>query len=400
MIGQPSVAGSPFDHDPRPHVRRGLSIPSITVLDPEGRVIEDQQRRLFRYNVQAGRGADILFGVGTTGEYNRIQNHERQRLIRILSDETTQINRDLTARRQKPVAGWAGVTAETRALTLANIACALESQADAVVLAPLSIRDIDDVVSFFHREINDLFEKRGASLPIFLYDNRDIAVDPRRDHIRTFDVKRLSRLPYVFGIKVSASRRVLGNYMRGASHYNDQGDFAIYIGNAMLIFDVFHLEHSLAGRVREYWNRFLMHDTVPVGVVSGPGNVFPQEWKRAWYACCTGDVLLTAAYRKVFEAFERVRCFLKNGKAVNKDLACFKYALVLEGVIDADAVAAGTPALSDSERDLFRKDYRMLKDEIAATCPENWVSHPSDAASKLAREPSGGFLSGALGEQR
>jgi len=44
-------------------------------------LIEDEQRAVFRYLVQQGRGADILFGVGTTGEWNRISNGERQRLI-------------------------------------------------------------------------------------------------------------------------------------------------------------------------------------------------------------------------------------------------------------------------------------------------------------------------------
>src|SRR6266852_4874107 len=48
--------------------RRGLSIPAITVLDATGRVIEEEQRSVFRYLAQQGRGADILFGVGTTGE--------------------------------------------------------------------------------------------------------------------------------------------------------------------------------------------------------------------------------------------------------------------------------------------------------------------------------------------
>ena len=54
--------------------RRGLSIPSITVLDSSGRVIEEEQRRVFRHLAQSGKGADILFAGGTTGELNRILN--------------------------------------------------------------------------------------------------------------------------------------------------------------------------------------------------------------------------------------------------------------------------------------------------------------------------------------
>jgi dihydrodipicolinate synthase/N-acetylneuraminate lyase len=368
------VNDSLFGYDIRPNVRRGLSIPSITVLDESGKIIEEEQRKVFQYNAQEGRGADIIFGVGTTGEYNRISNDERQRLIHILSDEVKKINEVLLNQNKSPIEGWAGVTAETKSLTLENIECALDNRTDAVVIAPLSIGDLDDVVSFFHRQISDLFENKGRFVPVFLYDNKDIAVDPRRSHIKTFDVKRLSRLPYVFGIKVSASRRVLGNYMRGASHYNDQGEFAIYIGNALLIFDVFHLERSLWGQVKEYWNRFLTHDTFPIGVVAGPGNVLPREWKRAWHACYTGDEHLMASYRHIFKRFERLQVVREEGKTVDKALACFKHAMVIDGVITSDFVANGTPSLSEDEKRKLSDAYQGLKMEIEETCPANWVS--------------------------
>ncbi len=363
-----------FGYGIRPNVRRGLSIPSITVLDESGKIIEEEQRKVFQYNAQEGRGADSIFGVGTTGEYNRISNDERQRLIHILSDEVKKINGVLINQKKDPIEGWAGVTAETKSLTLENIECALDNRTDAVVIAPLSIGDLDDVVSFFHRQISDLFENRGRFVPVFLYDNKDIAVDPRRSHIKTFDVKRLSRLPYVFGIKVSASRRVLGNYMRGASHYNDQGEFAIYIGNALLIFDVFHLERSMWGQVKEYWNRFLTHDTFPIGVVAGPGNVLPREWKRAWHACYTGDEHLMASYRNIFKRFERLQVVREEGKTVDKALACFKHAMVVDGVITSDCVANGTPSLSEDEKRKLSDAYQGLKMEIEETCPANWVS--------------------------
>ena len=147
---------SPIQSRVRSRVKRGLSIPGITILDPDGKILEDDQRKLFRYIAQEGRGADILFGVGTTGEFNRMTNDDRQRLIAILADEVHKINKGLTHRGRNPVEGWAGVTAETKSLTLDNIECAMDSRADAVVIAPMSIGDLEEVVSFFHREINDL----------------------------------------------------------------------------------------------------------------------------------------------------------------------------------------------------------------------------------------------------
>jgi dihydrodipicolinate synthase/N-acetylneuraminate lyase len=354
--------------------RRGLSIPSVTVIDEAGRVIEDEQRDLFRFIAQQGAGADIIFGVGTTGEWNRIANRERQRLIWIETDELARINRELTGRGSQRIEAWVGATAETRAETVSNIQCALEARADAAVVAPLSIRDATDIISFFQRDVCDLFDRLGRWLPIFLYDNADIAADPRASHIRTRDVKRLSRLPFIFGLKVSAPRRVLGNYTKGAGHFKDKGEFGIYVGNAMLMFQVFKMEDGLIGRAREYWNRYLLHNELPVGVVSGPAGVMPREWQRAWRACYAGDERLMRVYRSAFEEFGRACQFPSRGRLVDKTLACLKQALKLDAVIRSDLVAEGTPALSDEERREFARRYEMVKREIASSTDPVWIS--------------------------
>ncbi|HWP43824.1 MAG TPA: dihydrodipicolinate synthase family protein [Blastocatellia bacterium] len=358
--------------------RRGLSIPAVTVLDREGRVIEDQQRSVFRFNVQQGYGADIIFGVGTNGEWNRIANGERQRLIRIETDEVSRINSELASLGKKPVEAWVGVTSDSARETLANLECAIEARADAAVIAPLSIRDLGDTVSFFQRRVSDLFDHLGAEIPIFLYDNADIAVDPRIPHIRTRDVKRLSRLPFIYGLKVSAPRRVLGNYTKGALHYKEKGGFGIYIGDAMLMFQVFTLEDGLIGRAREYWNRYLLHNELPVGVVSGPANVFPREWQRAWRACYAGDEPLMAIYKSAFEGFGEACRFDEGGKVVDKMIACLKAALKLEGVIDSDAVAAGTRALTEDQRRQFAARLARIKERLAGTTDPVWNSRPEN----------------------
>jgi len=362
----------PFRYRPR----RGLSIPAITVLDANGRVIEEEQRSLFRYLVQQGRGADILFGVGTTGEWNGLSNTERQRLIRIETDEVARINQELSKREIQPVEAWVGVTAATRAETLENLECALDARADAAVIAPLSITDLVGVVSFLQQDVSDLFDRRGRWLPVFLYDNADIAADPRIPHLRTRDVKQLSRLPFIFGVKVSASRRVLGNYTKGAGHYKDKGEFGIYVGNAMLMFQVFDLEHGLMGRVREYWNRYLLHNELPIGVVSGPANALPREWQRGWRACYAGDERLMSIYRQAFEQFGAACHFSQGGGHVEKMIACLKHALKLDGVITSDLVAEGTRALDSHDRREFADRYAKLKQHLAATTDPVWISGP------------------------
>ena len=354
--------------------RRGLSIPAITVLDENGRVIEDQQRNVFRYLAQDGLGADIIFAAGTTGEWNRISNIERQRLIWVATDEVAQINQELVNRRRQTVEAWVGVTATTRSETLANLDCALDAGADAAVIAPLSISDLGDLVSFVQREVSDLFDHRRRWLPVFLYDNADIAADPRIPHIHTRDVKRLSRLPFIFGVKVSAPRRVLGNYTKAAAHFKDKGEFGIYIGDAMLMFQAFKLEEGFVGRVREYWNRYLLHNELPIGVVSGPANALPREWQRAWRACYAADERLMTIYKSAFDRFTSACHFTIGGKQIDKTIACLKEALKIERVISSALVAKETRALEQAERREFRSRYAEIEDSLAATTDPVWHS--------------------------
>src|SRR5262249_32057018 len=107
-----------------------------------------------------------------------------------------------------------GVNGATRAEILANLDAAIHLGADAAVIAPLAIEDLAerDIVRFFQRDVADLLEASKSALPIFLYDNADINAPGQPPHIRTRVVKNLSRLPWLRGVKVSASRRVIGNY--------------------------------------------------------------------------------------------------------------------------------------------------------------------------------------------
>jgi dihydrodipicolinate synthase/N-acetylneuraminate lyase len=379
--------------------RRGLSIPAVTALDAQNRVIEEEQRRIFRHLAQSGLGADIIFACGTTGEWNRISNSERQKLIRIQADEVARINATTASiSRQSlppsasagepgraetdmpgsfqpaPIEAWAGVTGETVSQTIANLKCAIESGVDAAVVAPLSIADAGDVVSLFQRNVSDLFDHTGRSLPVFLYDNADIAIDPRAPHLRTRDVKRLSRLQFMYGVKVSASRRVLGNYTKGAMHFKDKGEFGIYIGNAMLMFEAFRLEDGIVGRIREYWNRYLLHNELPIGVVAGPANALPREWQRAWRACYAADERLMKDYKDAFERFDHSCRFPISGGKTDKTIACVKRALKLEQVIESDRVADRTPALTPDEASAFETHYRAVKEKLAAVTDPMWIS--------------------------
>ena len=343
-----------MDYSPR----KGLSVPIISVLDDEGRIIAHEQRRVIRHVIQDGYGADVIFGVGTTGEWNRLANVERQRIIEIEVDEVKRANRDLLARGRRAVEAWVGINGSTCAEVLANLDLAIQLGADAAVIAPLAITDLAerDIVRFFQHEITSLLESSPREIPILLYDNADIAVPGATPHIRTKIVKHLSRVPWIVGIKVSAPARVLGNYTKASLHFKRPGEFGIYVGNAMLIFDFYRLNKGFLGRLREGWQSYLLHNAPPIGVVSGPANALPREWQKAWRACWAGDEGTMDVYRRLCARFEASCSF----GGTRKTIACLKLAMEVDGVIASSLVASGTKVLSQTEREQFCERYRAL----------------------------------------
>ncbi len=345
-------------------------MPVLTILDEEGGLLEEDQRAVVRHVVQDGQGADIIFSAGTTGEWDKIDNETRQAVIRVCAEEVSKLNLGLAANDGRGVESWAGVTAPTARDTLANLEFALECGVDAAVIAPLSIQGVSDPVRFLLRDVADLLDARSRRIPIFLYDNADIAIDPKVPHIRTRQVKAMSRLDFVRGIKVSASNKVLGNYTRAAKSFKDRGEFGIYVGNAKLIFEIYRPYRGLLGSVREHWDRWRRAGGLPVGVVSGPANAMPREWAWAWQVCRAGDEERMEKARRVVEAFSE-RTFAAGGK---RTLACLKRALYREGVISSACVAPGTPALTRVDAERFDEAFADVKAMAAREIGEPWTT--------------------------
>jgi dihydrodipicolinate synthase/N-acetylneuraminate lyase len=357
--------------DTRP--RRGLSVPVVTVLDRAGELREDDQRRLVRYVIQDGNGADVIFAAGTTGEWDRLPAALQQRVVRISAEEVAKANAGLGEHERVEV--WAGITAHEPQGTLDNLAAAIAAGADAAVLAPLSIRGLADPVAFVAREVADLLDASPRRIPVYLYDNADIAADPNLPHIRTRQVKALSRLDFVRGIKVSASRKVLGNYTRAAAGFRERGEFGIYVGNALLIFEIFRPRTGLFGSLSEHWQRRRMRGGLPVGVVAGPANPLPREWARAWQVCRTGDGERMQVVQRVLEAFRDAT----HGPGGRRSVACLKRALLRLGVVASDAVAEGTPALSAEQAAAFDAAFDGVRQLSRELLPPSWVSRAPEA---------------------
>ena len=311
----------------------------------------------------------MIFAAGTTGEWNQLDNRRRQLVAQIAVEECRRCSRA-----DKRIEALVGITAHTRAETLDSLAHAIDIGADAVVVAPLSIVDAADPVEFVTRDIGKVFDQHGRTIPVFLYDNADIAAAGKMPHLHTRDLKQMSRLEYVHGIKVTAGKAVLGNYMRAASHFKGKGEFAVYPGNAYLIFDLFMRPQGVAGRVRHYWNRYLTRNAQPHGVVAGAANAMPREWQRAWQVYSDGDPFLIERYAGILEDFRAACDIVRWGKPVRATIACLKAALSEIGVCTSDAVAAGTPTLEEAERRQFLRRFKDIRRRAAATLEPEWLS--------------------------
>jgi dihydrodipicolinate synthase/N-acetylneuraminate lyase len=344
----------------------------VTVLDEDGELLDGDQRAVVRHVIQGGRGADVIFAAGTTGEWDRISLATQQRAIQVCSEEVAKCNAELGPGRGQGggVECWAGITASTPAQTLENLDFAISAGADAAVLAPLSVHGIRDPVRFVCRDVADLLDSRPRRIPIYLYDNADIAVDPRVPHIRTHQVKAMSRLDFVRGIKVSASRKVLGNYTRAAGEFHERGEFGIYVGNAMLIFDLFRPRTGFFAPVGARWQRWRMAGSLPIGVVAGPANVLAREWARAWQVCRAGDAERMDHVHAVLDAF-RTGTHSAGGK---RAIACFKRALQTLGVISSAAVARGTPELTRPDAERFDAVFENVRAMARERIGDPWVT--------------------------
>ncbi|HUO04806.1 MAG TPA: dihydrodipicolinate synthase family protein [Candidatus Binataceae bacterium] len=351
--------------------RPGVAIPIVTIVDSRGAILSDQQRAAVRYAIQNGSGADIIFAAGTTGEWNRLDNSQRQAVVRIAADEC----RRAAAAASKRIELWAGITASAKSDTIENLHYAIEIGADAAVVAPVSIGDAADPVDFIRRDIGAAFERAGRMIPIFLYDNAEIAA-PGRVHTRlhTREVKEMSRLPYVRGIKVTAGKAVIGNYTRAASHFKSSHEFAIFTGNPYLIFDLFAPPSGVGDRMRHYWNRYLTQRARPYGVVAGAANAMPREWQRAWQVCRQADGELMSAYRQAAENFRHACTFQRGGKPYHPSISCLKAAMAEMGVIESEALCDGTPGLAETERREFARRWHRVRESNAELLEDGWVS--------------------------
>jgi hypothetical protein len=110
----------------------------------------------------------------------------------------------------------------------------------------------------------------------------------------------------------------------------------------------------------------------------------PREWQRAWQVCRSADRELMQLYEKAIEEFRIASTFKRGRASFRPTIACLKAALKELGVIESDAVGAGTPALSEPERREFSERFAKLREMSIETLEHGWVSEHDTRAQHAA----------------
>ena len=242
-----SVRAQPRRHPP---ASRALGAGRDGARRGRPRSLEDDQRAVVRHVVQDGYGADIVFAAGTTGEWHRLANPLRQQVVRVCAEEVAKLNATLPAgrarrrglgRHHRPHArGDAREPALRRAL-------GLRRRGAGAALDPRPPRP-----GALRGARGGRPARRGSRAASRSTSTTTPTSPPTRrcPHIRTRQVKALSRLDFVRGIKVSAPRKVMGNYTKAAASFNERGEFGIYVGDALQIFEHLPPAHRRARHAR------------------------------------------------------------------------------------------------------------------------------------------------------
>jgi hypothetical protein len=159
---------------------------------------------------------------------------------------------------------------------------------------------------------------------------------------------------------------------------HNQNEVAIR-GEYHAIFDLFRPRHGAWGALVEHYHRRLLHDTLPIGVVAGPANVFPREWARAWQVCRAGDEERMDEVRQVLEAF-RAGTWAAGGR---RTIACINRALRSLGVVTSDTVAEGTPDLAAPDAERFDKVFEEVLAQAREEIGAPWITELEDAPREM-----------------
>ncbi|HEY2933019.1 MAG TPA: dihydrodipicolinate synthase family protein [Acidobacteriota bacterium] len=318
--------------DASPKVKRGLIVPAATALDDKGEIIVAEQRRLLRHCIDGGAAA--IFSPGTTGEFLRLRNGQRNQLMEIAVEEVSRYCRQDA----KPEA-WPVINGSTVSQTLENLRLAIRLKVDSAVVAPLAVADLErEDIPKFLGEIISIVKEHSPRMPVCLYENPEIAKHENLTLLPPDLLRRLCEAPEVGGIKVSAGADVVQSMLANLRLLHRDNLLEIYLGYATLIFSMDVPNSPIAG------------------IVAGAGNLFPRQWALAWNAAAMGDRRRAAIYRQPLEKLET---------AIGpKYVSAIKWGLVEMGLLSRPDTASGTRTLSDGDAQEFLTKFREIRRDL------------------------------------
>lgn len=264
-------------------------VPAITALNVDGTFDDRGQENLTTYLAQSG--VDAVFPLGLTGEFPHLDYATKVDVMNATAIAVG-VYRGLTG---KDTAILFGVNGETPEETISLVQNASRFKPQGLVLQ-LSKIDADDHSGFLDAVLAE------TNVPVFLYANPATAIGEEvvtPENLASYDRDGVE------GIKISDS------FERFKEYASVDCNLDLYMGNAMDIFRAFGEELPKK----------------PSGVVTGPGNVFPREWSRAW-----NEQSEDSQVKTLFDKFRTLYYGIPSGKHT---IAAIKHVLRTKGIIDS-----------------------------------------------------------------
>ena len=284
---------------------KGIIIPVVTAFTSDGKFDMKSQDNITEFLSNAGIGG--IFRLGYTGEY---------------IDMTNELRREIIADAGKSVQGTGiktiiCINGDNYGQTVSNAYHAAQNNIDGVVVQVSRVNGLVDYTVL----LEDLHKVSG--LPVFLYINPGTALNKE---ITPDQIRETSEL--IAGVKVSDKLDNLRKYCKAL----EGTDTAVYAGNAM---DIFNLD-----------------DLNIEGVVTGPANVFPEAWVKAWQTKNPEE------QKELYGLFKQFREVYHNIPSGRNPIAAFKYVLAENGILESSRCIKNN--LDEKDKEYLSKSLDLI----------------------------------------
>lgn len=280
----------------------GVIVPLLTTLKEDGRFDEQSQRHLVENLVE--RGITTFFAFGYSGEYKFLPFDVRMAAMKGVAG----IVKELKLASGEDVTLVMGVNGKNIAEVATYSTYVNKLGVDGLVLQPSS-------VPHSHQDSMRILRNNAPGKPFYLYVNPETAIDGN-ETLPPTTINAFRIWPEFAGVKVTTNIDSFHDYA-GALYNSSRG---LYIGSALDMFKI------------DFTNTADLEEKLPDGVITCPGNIFPEHWLKAWIMR-EGTLDTLARLHSKFVEYENIWKGLPSGRC---DIASAKNHLVRNGIIASD----------------------------------------------------------------